>query len=339
MQSVKNGSKISVRVFEEKDAGLWDSFVGSSINGTIFHRRKFLGYHSPDRFKDSSLLFFDRNTLVGVFPAAIMNDGEKKILKSHPGSSFGSIIVGGPPGIAMADEMVRELVRFASNGGFSRIEFRLPPRIYSVLPAEEIEFAYRMNGFFIRDVELATCYPIAKIEGGTEDEQILKTFEDACRRSTVKAMRSGLEARLCHGIEDFAVFWEILAQNLLKHKTKPTHSKEELIELKKRFPGDVQLIGVFYELKMIAGVVIFVVNPNAAHVFYFASLYDYQNLRGVNLAVLRLIQFAATRKLKYVNFGISTEKGGTAVNWGLFRFKESFGGHGVTRTYWVKELP
>lgn len=331
-------TKIAIKPFEETDSALWDSFIDRSINGTIFHRRKFLGYHPPARFADASLMFYIRNTLAGVFPAAIIDDHGKKVLKSHPGSSFGCIVVDSPPGILDANQMVQELMKYAAIQGCSRIEFRIAPKIYNIYPTDELDFAFRLNGFEMRDVELATCVPLEKFGPSPSGEDIIKTFDDACRRSTKKALSSGLEVRLTEDLDDFAAFWDVLAENLKKHNTKPTHTKDELLDLKKRFPEDVQLVGVFDGSRIIAGIVTFVVNRNAAHVFYFGSLYEYQEKRGLNLAVLRLIQFGISRRLRYVNFGISTEKGGRFVNWGLFRFKESFGGHGAMRTYWVKEL-
>ncbi|CAG1772121.1 hypothetical protein BAC2_02182 [uncultured bacterium] len=337
MQFVNLTTKINVKPYEESDAPLWDEFIGRSINGTIFHRRKFLSYHPPRRFADSSLMFYTRNTLMGVFPAAIILDNGKKVLKSHPGSSFGSLVVDRPPGILDANQMVQELMKYASLQGCERIEFRMAPKIYNIYPADELDFAFRLNGFNMRDVELATCVPLEKFASQAE-EDIIRTFDESCRRSTRKALSAGVEVRLTQDEADIKAFWDVLAENLKKHGAKPTHTKEELLDLKRRFPDDVELVGVFDGGRLIAGIVAFVVNRNAAHVFYFGSLYAHQEKRGLNLAVLRLIQFGLNRKLKYVNFGISTEKGGKFVNWGLFRFKESFGGHGAVRAYWVKEL-
>ena len=62
--------------YEKKFQDEWDSFVTSSNNGTIFHTRRFLSYHSPGKFKESSLLFYDDKKLISVLPAAdIERDG------------------------------------------------------------------------------------------------------------------------------------------------------------------------------------------------------------------------------------------------------------------------
>ena len=338
MEPLNLTTNMVIKPFEESDSLIWDEFIDRSINGTIFHKKKFLGYHHASRFTDSSLMFFSKNTLKALFPAAIILDNGKKVLKSHPGSSFGCLIVDTPPGVLEANQMAADLIEYAAKENCTRIEFRIAPKIYNIYPTDELDFAFRLNGFQIRAVELATCVPLEKFGTTPSEEDIIKTFNEACRRSTRKALSSGVDARITQDEAHFSAFWDVLAENLKKHGAKPTHTKEELLDLKKRFPDDVQLVGVFDGNEVIAGIVTFVVNRNAAHVFYFGSLYAHQEKRGLNLAVLRLLEFGVSRKLKYVNFGISTEHGGTVVNWGLFRFKESFGGHGATRAYWVKEL-
>ena len=43
---------------------LWDNFVDNeSVNGTIYHTRKFLNYHPKDRFEDRSIMIFDNSKL------------------------------------------------------------------------------------------------------------------------------------------------------------------------------------------------------------------------------------------------------------------------------------
>ena len=46
----------------------WDAFVKESKNGTFLLERRFMDYHS-DRFSDCSLLLYEDNELVALFPA------------------------------------------------------------------------------------------------------------------------------------------------------------------------------------------------------------------------------------------------------------------------------
>ena len=56
----------------------WDQFIQEkSVNGTFLQERRFLNYHREDRFKDCSLLFFDKTNLIAVCPACeVLQDGK-----------------------------------------------------------------------------------------------------------------------------------------------------------------------------------------------------------------------------------------------------------------------
>ena len=62
----------------------WDQFIQEkSVNGTFLQERRFLNYHREGRFKDCSILFFDKTNLIAVCPACeVLQDG-KKTFYSH----------------------------------------------------------------------------------------------------------------------------------------------------------------------------------------------------------------------------------------------------------------
>ena len=82
---------ISIKKYTEKLNNIWDDFIFKSNNGTIFHTQEFLNYHQNKKFVNHSLLFFDKDILLAVLPAAVIKDNKKSILHSHPGASFGGI--------------------------------------------------------------------------------------------------------------------------------------------------------------------------------------------------------------------------------------------------------
>ena len=85
---------ITVKRHYKNNKVLWDRFVKSANNGTIFHLRRFLSYHPEGRFVDHSIEFYKKNTLVSVLPAAEFNiDGKNshhmiEILFKCLGKSF-----------------------------------------------------------------------------------------------------------------------------------------------------------------------------------------------------------------------------------------------------------
>ena len=47
--------------FKKKtDTKTWELFVSRNNKGTLFHTRRFLNYHPVGRFKDHSLMFFEK---------------------------------------------------------------------------------------------------------------------------------------------------------------------------------------------------------------------------------------------------------------------------------------
>ena len=115
-------------------------------------------------------------------------------------------------------------------------------------------------------------------------------------------------------------------------------SLEELKELRNMFPERKFVLGVYHENKLVGGYTVFTTSEEVLHIFYAALDYEYQIYRPLNVGLARLMQIGIERDLKFLNYGISTENGGKDINWGLFRFKEDFGGSGALRTYWVKDV-
>ena len=72
----------------------WDRFVmKGSANGTFQQTRRFLSYHPQGRFEDASLMVLDGQELVAVCPAAAQMVGRSAMLRSHPGSTFGGLVI------------------------------------------------------------------------------------------------------------------------------------------------------------------------------------------------------------------------------------------------------
>ena len=77
---------ITIRRFIHSDEKVWDAFVASSNNGTLFHTRKFLSYHPKDRFLDHSLVFEKKGNpgtsvfvaFLGKFPFFDRRNGMQK---------------------------------------------------------------------------------------------------------------------------------------------------------------------------------------------------------------------------------------------------------------------
>jgi hypothetical protein len=139
--------KITVRKFTAKDTKDWDDFVNQSNNGTIFHSRRFLGYHSEDKFHDHSLIFQKKEKVIGVLPAALIVEDGENILASHPGTSVGSCAV--PIELSFSDALgiVEKLSSYGVENNFCKIRITQPPLIYSRRISQYMDFAFRKAGY------------------------------------------------------------------------------------------------------------------------------------------------------------------------------------------------
>jgi hypothetical protein len=257
-------------------------------------------------------LFKEKKHLKCVFPAAIVNN----TLISHPGTSFGGPVFR-HVGIKCVLSVIDKLIDYANNKNLDSIIMTLPPNIIQSYPIEAVEFSLFFRGFRTEFTELSTCVPI----GETQPKD-----------NSVRAANKANEFGICiRENQDWEQFWGILIENLKKHKTTPTHSLDDILRIKQLFPHDIRLFGAYYKDKLIAGTVLFINNKVSFETFYIAQNYEFSHFRANNLLMLKVLEWASFQGFKFLNFGVSTENKGKKLNFGLTRFKESFGGCDIVR--------
>jgi hypothetical protein len=305
----------------------WDNFVWQANNGTMFHTRKFLNYHPPERFEDNSLVITKENRILALFPAVVRYEQHRKILTSHRGASYGGIITKFNLSINDAFLIVEGLNDYARQNDFKGIDITPPPQIYYLRPSNYIDFALVKNGFGYKKREISSVIPLTF----TEDEA-LDTFSPESRRAVRRAVKLGVTITES---ENYDEFYQILQKNLkLRHNVQPTHTLEELLLLKSIYPDRIRLFSANAENHMVAGVVMFDCNERVTLAFYISHNEDFQHYRGVNYLFLEIFKWAVRNHFGYLDFGIFTVN--MDPNWGLGRFKESFGAQGVFRDTYLK---
>jgi len=314
--------KITIDRFDPADTAAWDEFVWSANNGTLFQTRRFLSYHPAGRFTDHSLSFFSGGRRIAVLPAVDFHDGERRILLSHRGASYGGFTVRDTLGIRESFDLVESAIACARAEGFEAIDLTPPPQIYFRRPSNYIDFALVQNGFTYRKREISSVIPL-----DYPREAILSTFSESSRRAVRRAQKQGVIVRES---DDYAGFYEILKRNLrLRHNVHPTHTLEELLRVRDLFPERIKLFAAFHEETMVAGVVMFICNPRVVLAFYISHNDDFQQYRGVNALFHDIIDWGLEGGYNFLDFGIFTVN--EDPNWGLAHFKESFGAQGVFR--------
>ena len=319
---------LRLRPFEEADADGWDDFVERSVNGTFMQTRRFLGYHPPNRFRDHSLVLLDEDERwLAVFTAAKIERDGLRLLQSHPGASHGGLVISDDATPAQLDESVHLIVEHARDADFHGIRLRSVEKVFCRRGCDELDAAYFRAGFITEGRELSSAL---RLEGSSRDD-LLARWTEMGRRNVRKAERAGVEVRVN---DDFAAYWQLLEATLAtRHDTHPTHTLDEILRLRECLGERVQIVGGYLEGRLVSGTVLFLLNDVAAHTMYMAQDYEYQQFRSLNLVLLHAGELCRERRLRWLNYGISSEPGtrGLELNHGLFSFKRSCGGEGVVR--------
>jgi len=307
----------TIALLAEADRPLWKRFVYESRNGTLFHDLDFLAYHPPSRFQSAHLVLKYKGNLCAVLPAVRSKKNGRPVLLSHPGASYGGLVVAKGFGAEDTFQIVKGLATWAEKEGYSRIEMTLPPEFCSADPDHHLEFVLHLAGFRILHRQLTGAVPLFEPH---------PRITNSAMRMVGKARRSGVEVKESG---DYRAFHEILLGNRAKHGAAPTHSLEELEKLKKLVPGHLALFMADLKGKPIAGTLLFVLNERVVLNFYMAHLWEFQEHRATNLLFYETIQWAKAKGYFYLDMGTSMV--GAEPNWSLTDFKERFGARGFLR--------
>ncbi|HDT12141.1 MAG TPA: GNAT family N-acetyltransferase [Candidatus Marinimicrobia bacterium] len=320
---MKTGKQdISVERYNPDKHQFWDEFVSSSNNGTLFHERKFLNYHPKERFTDHSLVFFSEGKPVSEIPAVEYQQAGMRVFHSHRGSSFGGFIQSSDMSLDMHLKITETFLNYLNLHDFHRVYVTIPPIIYNRRLSNYTEFSLFRNHFRYLKRDISS---VLYLEESIEDN--INKFRHSTRTAFRKAMKLGVEVRES---DDFASFYDILKKNLkIRHNVQPTHTLDELIDIKQRYPDRIRLYSAYLQDRMIAGIVLFDANVRVTLAFYISHDESWQEYRSVNILFKEVIEDSIKRGFKYLDYGIFTVN--MEPNLGLARFKESFGAGGIFR--------
>ena len=249
----------SILPYGEEQRERWDRFVmEQSANGTFLQTRRFLNYHPTGRFRDDSRMIFHKQELVAVCPAADGRIDGRRAFRSHPGSTFGGLIVA--PSLQRAPKLV-ELVS-ALNGqlladGYELAELKQTSALFSRQPDEALEYALYQQGY-TQETEISCWLPLDR-----PYDELRKAYSFNKRYDLKKAEKQGLSTAALETEEDIRQFHALLCLNLRKFNAVPVHTAEELIDFRhSRLRDEVSFLGLRTPEGALAA---------AACLFYFAQ--------------------------------------------------------------------
>jgi len=312
-------TKYTVKKYEQKDFAIWNDFIGQAKNATFLFHRNFMEYHK-ERFDDFSLLIFENQKLVSVFPANKLGNS----VHSHQGLTYGNLVYNDTTRLSSIIEIFQSVLIFLNENKISKLNIKILPSIYNLKPAEEILYS-----LFLAEAKLIRRDSLSVID--LSQDNILSKIRK-------RNFKKGASKKLIIKEEnDFDSFWDkILIPNLhKKHNAKPVHSIEEISRLKSLFPQNIHQFNVYFEDTIIAGTTVFE-TETVAHCQYISKNEDENNLGSLDFLFQYLIQERFAQK-RFFDFGISNENQGKNLNEGLSYWKESFGAGTIVHDFYEVE--
>lgn len=299
-------------------ANEWNGFVRESKNGTFLFERGFMDYHA-DRFEDCSLMIYDDEELVALFPANWVSSTQT--VYSHQGLTYGGLVLSTGATQQQVLVIVQELLFwYVDYLQAKHMVYKPIPYIYSACASEEDLYA-----LFRANAHLQTrC--VSSVVTMSNPLQMRKLR----LRGAKKAIDNDLyiDRMTDEDWDTLAAYWELLTQVLEEnHSVKPVHTFEEMKLLMSRFPQQIKLFLVRSERRIVAGCVVFITRQ-VAHIQYIASGEQGKEQGALDLLFRHLIN-ERFKSMAYLDFGVSTEHGGNYLNEGLIFQKEGFGARSV----------
>ncbi len=297
----------------------WNTFIKESRNGIFLFDRGYMEYHA-DRFTDHSLLFYNQDELLCVLPAC----ESEGTLSSHGGLTYGGFITHSRATASFLLAAFEALKNYLADAGIHTLIYKAIPYIFYRFPSQEDLYALFRNGasLFRRDISSVI------------DLKQKPVYTKGTKYNISKARKHQLQTRESRDFESFMKIEEELLWT--KYKVRPTHSAAEITKLADLFPDNIRLFMVCKDMRCLGGTILYITDQ-VVHTQYIGITDEGKDIGALDTLTDYLINhFAASHN--YFSFGISTEQGGTVLNEGLIRNKESFGARAITNDFYTMTL-
>ena len=311
--------------YGEQDGPEWDELIVKCPMATFLHTRRFLSYQG-DRFRDVSLILKDgEGKTVGLLPAAIDPQVDRRVV-SHPGITFGGLLhVGNLVGDRMI-EAFEDLMRYYREQGMASLRYKAVPSIYHQSPSGDDLYALFRLGALRTRCDLSCAIDLANRHEPSSRR----------KRGLKKALRSGVE--VVEGERFIEGFWRALEENLeRKIAQKPVHTTDEIRYLASLFPENIKFIVGLLNGQVVAGVTLFS-SRAVTHAQYIASNATGHDVSALDAVFEHAIRQTQAEGRRYFDFGTSNRNEGQYLSSSIHQFKTEFGGGGVAHEFYDIDL-
>lgn len=311
-------ASLNVRLYSKEFEEAWNDFVSKSKNGTFLFHRRYMEYHA-DRFKDFSLLLFEEEKLVAIFPANIAED----VAVSHGGLTFGGVIYGTHMKVHRMLIAFDGIIKFLKENKVRKLIYKTIPYIYHSLPSQEDLYALFIHGAVLTRRDIASTIRLP-------NRVPISKGRKAC---IAKGRRVDLQIQKSY---DFDTFMNIEEDHLKKkHNASPVHTSSEIRYLAELFPDNIKLFAACQGSAMLGGVIVYE-SQNVAHAQYIAATEEGKKMGALDLVIDYLINqyYQVENPKEYFDFGISTTQQGRLLDQNLIANKESFGARAISYDFY-----
>jgi len=327
---------ITIKKYNKTYAKQWDDFIIASNNGTIFQLQKFLNYHITRKFTDYSILIMQNNKIIAAIPGAVKIKNNKKIYYSHPGASYGGLIIKKNLNFNKINQIIELLNNYLKKKKFQSVFLINSPSIYWQFPEQTVDYLLQWHKYHIQELYISHATDITK----------KNKIEDLLSKRKKRYIANDQELKnysftKLKNQQDLRFLYGLLEKSKLKFKTKPTHSLGELKKLTDLFPKEVEIYISKLNSTIVGGCIIFHATINTSMIFY--NIIDSQMTES-QLSALQLyncMKICKKRGSTTIDFGVShtpEHDNPLQPKLSLIQFKEQFGATGIMRIAYKKEL-
>jgi hypothetical protein len=317
-----------IQKYNSKLQNDWDNFVEiESENGTIFHLQKFLSYHPKERFKDCSVLVRNsKEKIIAVFPAALY----KTFIVSHPGSTYGGIVIKKYLKLKEIKGIWKEIVEYYQNT-YLNYGFKIILSENFFQSNDKLSIFFLNSGMNLDSKEISVVIDIPEF---LKLKQLRKSTKTAIQSQRYLKIEN-IEYKIATTLDEKKEAYYILCKNLEeKYHKQPTHTFEELQKIELNLKNKIFYFIIKKHNKVVATYICFLLNKTVMHTFYIAKNESRGNYEDIGL-ICFICDFLNKNDIKYLNFGISSR--GKEIKYWIHDYKEQFSKLFLTRDIWICE--
>jgi hypothetical protein len=301
----------------------WKEFVRNQYN--IFYDDKFLNYHNVFgkniNWHHLKIKIKGTNRVYAIITGA--EDVESSAFISCTGVSFGGFLWKHKINLVEYLQLIDAFKKYLEENNFKVCRLTIPPFMYLTSHNEENDYALLKSGFDLKNVSITNVIDLDDFNHNKISYTVYK--------QVVKQQTEEFSHELIEDVEkdDLQNLYDLLKRDRELKGAVPTHSREELIYLKKSLPDNIKIFEAKSEGELAGICVLFVINKNIILNFYLAAAEKYKDSTVMKNLLLHTIEWSAENGFLYYDIGTSDVNGKLLE--GLFKFKKRFSAHGFLR--------